>query len=315
MTIDPKRTGPQPRSHMPLRRADLLFCLTAMIILLAAAGFTALAAGRLCLPDSTPGSQSALPVYTSLNQIVEDEPTFAAWQSYDPANPPPLLADQGLEGDPLLSLDMFYFENDQIPALLGALGFAYQPGEETGSEALPLRGWLGEQAGHLDLYLYQYPLEHGLYQISEQGSRLVPCLVDFAFTASSTSFRLIPTGLPDATSAQAEEAQARVQADLIDLLTTGGGHYVQFSYGMGWYPLIDLCDLVRDGGYRDFMLGELGELPESEQLGILADLYALNVQVLQFPNTILVLLSPYDEQVFGFYYDMRLQAYTGLAYQ
>lgn len=273
-----------------------------------------LGGGALALSLPAAGSAQALPVYTSLNLVAEDEPVATVWQDFDPED--------------VISLSSFTV-NDQIPLDLTGLPVSLYAALEQPSylglfwsgdfpdQELPWKTPTTDPGSAF--YLYQVALPEGLAGVDQLTFEMVTCgpsVLDVGLRDDCISVRLSFPELEDASPARFEEVQTRLQEDLIllltgrstslmgaDLGTLAGGTWleerVMFRPSDEWLAAVD----AQEGTLEDRLMG-------------LCESTFIDLQTIRLDNELLVLLSDRNGGgMVGVYCDVRLCCATGYVMQ
>ena len=274
-----------------------------------------LGGGALALSLPAAGSAQALPVYTSLNLVAEDEPVATVWQDFDPEGMVN-LSSFALEEQMSLGMDWLptglYSLFDQH---IYSVGLFWAGG--TLDMELPWKTPATDPGSAF--YLYQVALPEGLAGVDQLTFEMVTCgpsVLDVGLRDDCISVRLSFPELEDASPARFEEVQTRLQEDLMllltgrstslmgaDLGTLAGGTWleerVMFRPSDEWLAAVD----AQEGTAEDRLMA-------------LCEALMIDLQTIRLDNELLVILSDQvGSGMLGLYCDVRLRCVTGYVMQ
>ena len=274
-----------------------------------------LGGGALALSLPAAGSAQALPVYTSLNLVAEDEPVATVWQDFDP------------EG--MVNLSSFALE-EQMSLRMGWLptGLYSLFDQQIYSMGLfwtggPLDMKLPWQTPAADpgsaFYLYQVALSEGLAGIDQTTFEMVTCspsVLDVGVQDRCVSVRLSFPDLADADPAQFDAALTQIQQNLLDLLSGRTASLMGADLGClaanTW--LEERVIFLPSDEWLAAVDTQEGT-PE-ERLLTLCDAAFIDLQTIRLDNELLVILSDQGGSgMLGLYFDVRLRCVTGYVMQ
>lgn len=274
-----------------------------------------LGGGALALSLPSAGSAQALPVYTSLNLVAEDEPVATVWQDFDPEGMVN-LSSFALEEQMSLGMDWLptglYSLFDQH---IYSVGLFWAGG--TLDMELPWKTPATDPGSAF--YLYQVALPEGLAGVDQLTFEMVTCgpsVLDVGLRDDCISVRLSFPELEDASPARFEEVQTRLQKDLMLLLTGRStslmGADIQSLSANTWleerisfYPMDEWLDAV-----------DPQEGTAEDRLMALCEALMIDLQTIRLDNELLVILSDQvGSGMLGLYCDVRLRCVTGYVMQ
>lgn len=273
-----------------------------------------LGGGALALSLPAAGSAQALPVYTSLNLVAEDEPVATVWQDFDPED---VISLSSFTVNDQISLDptglpvSLYAALEQ-PSYLGLFWSGDFPDQE-----LPWKTPTTDPGSAF--YLYQVALPDGLTCIDQGVNELVTCgssMLDMGLQDGCISVRYSFPDLEKADPARFEETQALVQERLLDLFygrsTALMGADMQSLSANTWmeerisfYPMDEWLAAV-----------DPQEGTAEDRLMALCEALMIDLQTIRLDNELLVILSDQvGSGMLGLYCDVRLRCVTGYVMQ
>ena len=274
-----------------------------------------LGGGALALSLPAAGSAQALPVYTSLNLVAEDEPVATVWQDFDPEGMVN-LSSFALEEQMSLGMDWLptglYSLFDQH---IYSVGLFWAGG--TLDMELPWQTPAADPGSAF--YLYQVALPDGLTCIDQGVNELVTCgssMLDMGLQDGCISVRYSFPDLEKADPARFEETQALVQERLLDLFygrsTALMGADIQSLSANTWleerisfYSMDEWLDAV-----------DPQEGTAEDRLMALCEALMIDLQTIRLDNELLVILSDQvGSGMLGLYCDVRLRCVTGYVMQ
>lgn len=274
-----------------------------------AAGALLAGLGGWALAGALPaaGGAEALPVYTSLNLVAEDEPVPAIWQRYDPDEMLDRAAAAAQPGMPLADppapdTDAFWAEER-----LCLSGMLYDPSQ---GQAVELPWQTPASNPGSAWYLYQYELPGTLRLIDQVTGALHDpgrVLADLAIGSGSAARYYFPD-LPPAEPAQFDEARELVQQRLLELLRGDNN----LLLGIPFYEVSNGMTTWMDA--RAWVAEIIpADAAPTEQLQQISDALWMDLQTIQLDNELLVVLGERGSGgMICLYYDVRLRCVTGL---
>lgn len=259
--------------------------------------------GALAVALPSAGETPALPVYTSLNLVTEDEPGTAIWQAYDADNmtdlPDDIIPDLPRDW---YHLNLSYFSLTgvfcQVATVDDTSVIPWQtPASEPGSAA----------------YLYHCPVPGELRASDPLTGNTRDCtgaLVDVA-VGDGYSVRFTFPDLPAATQSQIDYAQQLVQDQLAQMLYGYTDYLLSVPLdraGCSW--LLEAVFLGRSMGTSEL---EYAFATREEELTVLCDWLNLDLQTIHLGDELMIVLALRDStNMLCVYYDVRLGTVSGL---
>lgn len=273
-----------------------------------------LGGGALALSLPSAGSAQALPVYTSLNLVAEDEPVATVWQDFDPED---VISLSSFTVDDQISLDLtglpvsLYAALEQ-PSYLGLFWSGDFPDQE-----LPWKTPATDPGSAF--YLYQVALPEGLAGVDQLTFEMVTCgpsVLDVGLRDDCISVQLSFPELEDASPARFEEVQTRLQEDLMLLLTGRSTSLMGADLGtLAADTWLDERVMFRPSDeWLDAVDPQEGTA--EDRLMALCEALMIDLQTIRLDSELLVILSDQvGSGMLGLYCDVRLRCVTGYVMQ